>query len=243
MCIRDRLRLAQYQTASVFGGLPLYADGIGRVAVGAIVGLASAGLLASIAMVRPLHSGTKIRILLAAAAATPFGLLLLGAMFDNTPIELRYLSFGLPFIALLAAAAPRRGRVLLPLILVTQCAGIGGLLFAPSTMQPARAAAADAARLVGDGVVLLPRGNDGVGIVGAFGTEAPPSLNLLVVRPTDAIADQVAPYHRVVLALLGQDRDSSATIAVWHAAFATPNWRRVAIGANLEVYERTDNGE
>ena len=51
----------------------------------------------------------------------------------------------------------------------------------PETMQPARATAIAAASLVGDGVVLLPHGNDGVGIVGAFAVEAPPALRLLVV--------------------------------------------------------------
>ena len=63
------------------------------------------------------------------------------------------------------------------------------------------------------------------------------------MRPTDSIADRVAAYHRVVLALLAQDRDSTATIPRMRAALAWPNWRRVASGFNLEVYERLQNGE
>ena len=110
-------------------------------------------------------------------------------------------------------------------------------------MQPFRATATEAARLAGDGIVLLPRGNDGVGIVGAFGIEAPPTLPILLLRPTDPIADRIAPYHRVVLALLPQDRDSTATIPLVRAALSPPNWRRVAIGSNVEVYERTGAGE
>ena len=43
-------------------------------------------------------------------------------------------------------------------------------------MQPARATAAAAQRLADDSVILLPLGNDGVGIVGAFGIEAAPAL-------------------------------------------------------------------
>ena len=102
------LRLAEYQTAAVFGGLPLYVDGVGRIAVGAIVGLVSIGLVLCVARARPLHAGPAIRLVLAASVATPIGLLLLGAVFNNTPIELRYLSFGLPFIALLVAWSLRR---------------------------------------------------------------------------------------------------------------------------------------
>jgi Dolichyl-phosphate-mannose-protein mannosyltransferase len=281
------LRLTEYQVASVFGGLPLYVDGNARMAVGAGVGLASVLLAGCVALVRPLASGPGVRVLLAAAVAPPVGLLALGAVFDNTPIELRYLSFGVPFIGLLAAmsVSPRYYRAsilcdgrawlgrqsfaivgnaktwvagpspamthrenvamtrLLPLILTIQLAGIFGLLFAPRTMQPARAAAAEAGRLAGDGIVVLPAGNDGVGIVGAFGIEAPPGLPILLIRPTDPIAERMAPFRRVVLAMLAQDRDSTATILSLRAAFSAPNWRRVLIGSNLEVYERIDTGE
>ena len=99
------LRLAEYQTASVFGGLPLYVDGMVRLAVEASVGLLAVVLVVTVARSRPLGSGRAVRVLLAAAIAPPIGLLLLGAVFDNTPIELRYLSFGLPFIGLLVARA------------------------------------------------------------------------------------------------------------------------------------------
>jgi hypothetical protein len=191
-----------------------------------------------------------VGLIFTAARAPPIGLLLLGAIFNNTPIELRYLSFGLPFVALLVsraiAARPggvRRTPVPLIIILAVQCASIAGLLLSPRTMQPARSAAIEAAPLVGDGVVLLPAGNDGVGIVGAFGIEAPPALPILVLRPTDAIAGRIAPYHRVVVATLAQDRDSVATIVNLKAALVPPDWHRVAIGTNLEVYERTDKGE
>jgi hypothetical protein len=232
-------RLAEYQTAAVFGGLPLYADGVGRVVVGAVVGVLAVGVAVCVAMGRPLRGGRAMRLILAAAVAPPVGLMLLGFVFDNTPIELRYLSFGLPFVALLMAwgGRPMRGFVLW-VVLVVQFAGIAGLLLSPRTMQPARATAAEAIRLVGDGVVLLPRGNDGVGIVGAFGIEAPPALPVLLLRPGDPIAERVAPYHRVVVALMAQDRDSVATIGVLRAALAASNWRKVTSGSSVEVYER-----
>lgn len=268
-------RLADYQSAAVFGGLPLYADGFWRVAIMGGVALLSAALAVRIAaglsslglrqndrdvrrtppdahrldgigsrcqrrrndLTTVRERALGIRTIAAAAVATPAGLLLLGVMFDNTPIELRYLSFGLPFVCLLAAAFAGR---LLPVVLVIQSASIAGLLLAPQTMQPARAAAAGAARLAGDGIVVLPWGNDGVGIVGAFGIEAPGSLPILVVRPADPILDRVAAYRRVVLVLLGQDPDSVATVAAMRAAFTNPNWRLIAIGSNLEVYEKRE---
>ena len=245
------VRLGEYQTAALFGGLPLYVGGSGRVAVAAMLGLLVAGIALHVARGRPLGAGRDVRMVLAASVAPPVGLLLLGAVFDNTPIELRYLSFGLPFIALMIAWASSYGRrrarnrvrALVALVLMTEFAGITGLLFSPRTMQPARAAAAEAAKPGHGEVVLLPRGNDGVGIVGAFGIEAPPALPLLLIRPGDPIAARVAKYRRVALAALAQDSDSVAAIAGARAALAQAGWRLVADRSNLEVYERADAGK
>jgi hypothetical protein len=239
------LRLTKYQTAAVFGGLPLYVDGAGRAVVEVIVGLLTVGIIVWVVKARPGRGDPAIRLVAAGAVAPPIGLLLLGFVFNNTPIELRYFSFGLPFVALLVAWASqpigggKKNALMLPVVLTVQFAGIAGLLLSPRTMQPYRIAAAEAADLAGDGIVLLPRGNDGVGIVGAFAIEAPPALPILLIRPTDPIANRIRPYRRVVLALLPQDRDSTATILKLHAALSTPDWRRVATGADVEVYERT----
>jgi hypothetical protein len=43
--------------------------------------------------------------------------------------------------------------------------------------------------------------------------------------------------------MLAQDRDSTATIAHLHAVLVPPNWRRLGIGSNVEVYERTGEAE
>jgi hypothetical protein len=107
-------------------------------------------------------------------------------------------------------------------------------------MQPARAAAAAAANLAADTIVLVPAGNDGVGIVGAFGIEAPPTMSLLLIRPGDPIANRLTPYHRIALATLTQDHGSTEAVAVAHAVLAQPNWHRVATGSNLEIFERGD---
>jgi hypothetical protein len=110
-------------------------------------------------------------------------------------------------------------------------------------MQPYRVAAAEAAGLVADGVVLVPRGNDGVGVVGAFAIEAPPALPILLLRPSDPIADRIHGYRRVVLADLPQDRDSIATIEAMRAALSKPDWRRVAVGSDVAVYQRIGTNE
>lgn len=243
-------RLAGYQLAALFGGLPLYADGPARPAIGAAIAALGLLLAATVLSARPWAASFRVRLLAAAAVAPPIGLLALGAVFDNTPIELRYLSFGVPFLALLLAWAcgRRRGAWPLPVLAgAVQAAAILGLALAPATMQPAGRAAWQAARLgdgvsLADGVVaLVPLGNDGVGIVGAFGIEAPPALPLLVVRPADTAADlrpRITPYRRVVLALLGQDRDSTATLPAMRQAVAGPGWRRIAAGSTTEAYER-----
>ena len=94
--------------------------------------------------------------------------------------------------------------------------------------------------------MLLPRGNDGVGIVGAFAIEAPPDLRLLVIPSTNSpirIRHRVASERRVVLALLAQDADSRAALPHMLAAFAGPCWRRVAERSNLAAFARVCDGE
>jgi hypothetical protein len=270
-------RLAGFQVASLFGGLPLYAEGIARIAIGACIAALALVAFAAVLAARPWRADPRIRLLAAAAIAPPLGLLCLGVVFNNTPIELRYLCFSVPFVALLIAWACGRGRGwarALPIFIgIMQCIGIVTLAIGPATMQPSQAAARAAARGAGDAtargaddaaahvagdaaaraansaasdvpsdtVALVPFGNDGVGIVGAFGNEAPASLALLIVRATDAaatLADRVAGYRRVILVLLSQDRDSAATLPIMREAFTRPGWRRSTAGSNIEVYER-----
>ena len=179
------------------------------------------------------------RMFALAALAPAVGLLALGAVFDNTPIEVRYLAFATPFIGLLLAGALNmRGAAV---VFAVQSASIAGLMLAPQTMQPARAAAHAAAAWVEDGVVLLPRGNDGVGVVGAFAIEAPPALPLLLIRPgvtPEQIRARIVPWHRIVLALIEQDAASVAACDVMRQALSGAPWREVAHGSNVAVYER-----
>lgn len=229
--------LARYMAANVLGGLPLYVPPPwSGVAAGTLAILAAGLALAMLPMVR------RHPALLAAALAPPLGLLALGLVFNNTPIELRYLSFSVPFVAiLLAGALDRRRPWVLATLLAVEAASLTGLMFGRETRQPARETARAAVALAEGGIVLLPFGNDGVGIPGAFGVEAPPSLRLLVVRAADdpdTIRARIAGEHRVVIAAMAQDDASRATIPRMRAAVDGPCWRPAGQGFNVSVFDR-----
>jgi hypothetical protein len=239
------LRLAVRFTGDILGGLPLYVSGAASVGLAVALGLLLIWLVVRIVWFwRGIGTPSTRTLFGLAALAPPLGLLILGAIFDNTPIEVRYLTFSTPFVGLLLAGVLGwRGTTV---VLGVQAAALAGLMLAPQTMQPARAAARAAAALVQDGVVLLPRGNDGVGIVGAFAIESPPSLKLLLV-PALASPEQmralVRPWHRVVLALLEQDAAGHAASAAMRSALAEPGWREVAHETNIAVYIRVGEGQ
>ena len=236
-------RLATRGAGAIFGGLPLYLPEPASRLLGAALGLLLLCLVWRVARGWHAIAPPMRATLTLATIATPAGLFLLGAVFGNTPIEVRYLAFAMPFAALLVAATA--GPRLTALVLATQAAALAGLMLAPQTMQPARAAARAAAELVGDGLVLLPRGNDGVGVVGAFAIEAPPGLPLLLIAATATPATidaRLSGHRRVVLALLEQDAASRAASATMRRAFDSPRWREVARRPNLAVYERIGGG-
>jgi hypothetical protein len=240
-------RLARYTAGNLAGGLPLY---VAPAWQPGLTGALAAGLLVLSALVaarwRRLAPAPARRLLLACALAPPAGLLALGMTFDSTPIELRYLAFATPFCGMLIAAALgslRRCRSV-PIsacLLAVQTLALAGLLTRPETMQPAQTVAREAARLAGDGVVLVPYGNDGVGIVGAFAREAPPELAILIMRRgTDpaALRRRLAPYDRVALAWLAQDRDSAATLTELAGMLEATSWRPVSRSPAITVFTR-----
>jgi hypothetical protein len=245
-------RLARYAAANLFGGLALYAPASAQPVVAAALAALTLACVALIALRwRHIGNAPAARWSLAGAAiAPPVGLLALGMVFDNTPIELRYLAFAVPFVALLLAGAlaslPHRlCRAALALLLTVQAAAVAGLMTRQETMQPARATAIAASHLAENGLVLLPRGNDGVGIVGAFATESPPTERLLVVdrgEPPERIVAGIGDARRVVLALLAQDDASRATFPAMRAAVAGPCWRRIGDGFNVVAFDRVCEG-
>lgn len=168
-------QLAKDSGATLFGGLPLYA---GHFALPVTLALAALFLACIVCVVHRRHESTFFFALL--TLATPCGLFALGAIFGNTPIEIRYLAFATPYLALLLA--PALPRSLLGTMLAVQVAAVLGLAFAPATMQP-QARAARAAAIYPGALVLLPFGNDGVGIPGPFIASAPDNMRILLVHP------------------------------------------------------------
>ena len=55
---------------------------------------------------------------------------------------------------------------------------------------------------------------------------------------TGLIRARAGHFRRAVLALLGQDADSRATLPVMLEAFADPCWRRVGEGFNVLAFEQ-----
>jgi hypothetical protein len=226
--------IGQFNAANLFGGLPLYVEGAARVAVGVLlVGLLA---LAAIAVVlRWGRIGPTRWLWLGGFLAPSAGLLLLGAAFGNTPVELRYVAFAAPFAAALLAGAaagwrrslPRLAPRVMALLLLLQALGAAGMALHPATRQTYRDALAVLAPQLGPGTLLLvPQGNDGVGIVGAVLAEAPPDQAVLVLREAtaEALPSIAAPYRRLVL--LGiTDRDGARQEAAARGALeADPGW-------------------
>lgn len=229
------LRLARYMAADLFGGLPLYAG-----AAGPAVAVAAAALCAALvwAVARRWNPAPDRMLLAMCVAAPPIGLIALGFVFGNTPIELRYLAFSAPFAALLLAGAGL-ARPLFATVLTVQAASIAGLLTRPETMQPQARAAHDAAPFAG--LALVPRGNDGVGVAVAFVAGADPAQRVLVVprgMAPEAIRALIADEPRVTVAWLGLDDDSRATLPALRAALSGTDWRDIAGFHDISVLER-----
>jgi hypothetical protein len=204
--------LAKDLGAALFGGLPLYA---GPFFIPVTLALACLLLASLVFAWRRRHPHAGLFALL--AIAPPCGLFVLGLIFGNTPIEIRYLAFSTPYLALLLA--PALPRFLLALMLGTQAAAILGLALAPATMQP-QARAARLAAAYPNAVVELPYGNDGVGIPGPFIAAAPDDMRLELLHPG------AIPQAPAVVVTLAVDNESRAVAAEagcpWGVALCRP---------------------
>ncbi len=230
-------RLARLSVANLFGGLPLYAPAPWSEVITVVLAGAALWLVSITAWTLRANPRPSLP-LLGATLGPPIGLLGLGMLFNNTPIELRYLAFSVPFATVLLARAP---TIVLALVYAVQAVALGGLMLGRETMQPARETARAAASLAQGDLVLLPSGNDGVGIVGAFARESPADLRLLVVRPTEdaaAIRRRIGDERRVVIAAMAQDDASRTTIPVMQQAVTGPCWRPAGTGFNVAAFDR-----
>jgi hypothetical protein len=205
--------------AAWFGGLPVYAPRFAGEIIFLLILLAGAAIFC---IVR--HANPSTKPLLALTLATPVGLLALGLICNNTPVEIRYMAFSLPYLSLLvAASAPKALRAAL---IGVQALAIIGLAFSPATAQPqARAARQAAALEAPQTLVLLPFGNDGVGIPGPFIAAAPAAMRLELLRGPPL---SFATESRLILVTLTLDKSSRAQVAgfqpgpCWQAGAKTP---------------------
>lgn len=195
--------MAKDAGAVLFGGLPVYA---GRAA-----GIVTCGLAALFAVCASfIFKKWRPDLLLFALASVgpPIGLLALGFIFDNTPIEIRYLSFSMPFLALLFAAT--LPRLWLSILLGVEACGIIGLILAPATMQPQGPAAHQAAAMAtASSLILLPFGNDGVGVPGPFIAVMPDDLRLELIKPN--VLPDLRAERLIILANVNADSASRKT--------------------------------
>lgn len=249
-------RLLQFETASVLGGLPLYVQGMAR----SVAGTGLALLLGAIGLLtlwlwRGL--GPLRWVWLLGGLAAPAGLVLLGALFGNAPVELRYLVLGLPFtaalIAVVAEAWQRRSPTAaawgLGVLLLVQATGTAGMIWHPATRQPYRdMIAALRLELTPGTVVMVPFGQDGVGLVGSMLRELPGQQPVLVLRDGDAAAApaRAAGFDRLLL--LGFGARDRASDRQWRSAAAklreAPEWHRAGLvwqeqrGGSVEIFEQ-----
>jgi len=204
---------------AVLGGLPLDMPvGGWRSLAALLLALLLLALLA-LPILRWRHIGADgARSLLALAAlAAPLGLVVMGLAADSTPVEMRYLAFALPpLMLLIAGSLPSPWLSAVPL--AVQTAAILSLMTQQATMQPEGAAARAAFRAVGaTGLALLPRGNDGVGLVSAFLSAAPDNLHVLLVGPAmpmTALCSRIRHWPSVTAARIVVDRASIETLPV-----------------------------
>jgi hypothetical protein len=221
--------LARDQIGAILGALPRYAPPPWSSLIAASVIIFAAILLFFVVPSGLASLPARYRTLIAAEiAAPPIGLLALGAVFNNAPIEMRYLWLGLPYIGLALAAGLRHRPRLCATLLAVQALSIIGLAIAPQTMQPASRTARIAAAASGpNAIVLVPFGNDGVGIPGPFVAAAQPTMTVLITRnAAPSLLNLAAHYNRVVIAEIKVDESSRAAIPQLDALFAkSPCWR------------------
>jgi hypothetical protein len=233
--INALILLAKDNGAALFGGLPLCAGRAGNfvTATLAILITICAGFIVK-------NWQKNLSVFAVAALATPAGLLALGCVFKNTPIEIRYLAFSLPFIALLLAQTlPRR---LLYLVLCIEACGIAGLIIAPATMQPQGLAARQLRKLATPAsLILLPFGNDGVGVPGPFIASVPNHLRLELIKP--GRLPNLAREPRVILVMIQIDAASKQATTSALKTFSTdPCWIENSSTNLVRIFIQTCRG-
>ncbi len=232
--------LARDGGASVFGGLTTYGPWFVHMPV-------EVGLLGMTIGLLILMARQPQGLFVLCAFATPIGLLVLGRVFDNLPIEIRYLTFVLPFFGLLAAGALADMKPLRNAIIAVQIASVIGLAVAPATMQKQQILARDLAPLADPStLILLPFGNDGVGLPGPFIAASPNRQTILLVKQNfepAQLAAMIAPYRLVAVPLILGDGSSRAAVPAMLGLFKSAScWQAVPTQEGIAAFQNHCRG-
>ena len=233
-------------TAAIFGGIPRYFSPPLRTTIYGALFVSVTYIFWHLRLgLWKKRNMAELYLLLLGTMTPSFGLIFLGVIFDNTPIEVRYLCFFCPFFSVLIAFAIKHSNYpIIPtgIFLFLQAIGIGGLLIMPQTMQPIGAAVRLAVRLAtSHTVVLVPFGNDGVGVAGAFVNSAPPNMKLLVVNSRNSLVQLHAALlgvNDLILVRLATDQQSKIQIEQTEKLLSDLHWKATSSAPLALVFHR-----
>ena len=240
-------RTAQDYAAALFGGTPLYVPHALMLPVTALLGgLLLLALAVAALGARRMASDAPGRIVLAGTLALPAALFAVAAAVGRETVELRYLIYGLPFLAMFLARGwrtqrllPRRACGLLAAAFVAaQVIGAAAMPFAHITQQAARPAIHQIGRRWQPGsILLLPEADDTSGMTLDDAYEAPPGWPMLLLR-RDAdpavLLRAVAGRPRVFVILIA---DAAGTAAIGRALgiLTAAGWRSAGSPGGTET--------
>ncbi len=231
------MRIAERYAAALFGGTPVYLPHPLTVPVSALLGLLLVTALAVAGFaVRRMMRDVQGRMVLAGTAVMPVMLFVVGAADGKETVELRYLIYGVPFLAMFLArgwreqkVVPRRAwPVLAAVFVAAQMAGAAAMPFAHMTQQAARPAMAQIGRLWQPGaLLLLPQATDTSGMTLDYAYEAPADWPMLLMTEDESparVLQAVAGRPRIFLILLA-DADGTAALARTRAILRAAGWQ------------------
>jgi hypothetical protein len=230
------LRIAERYGAALFGGTPVYVPHAFARPVSALFGLLllTALAIAATAARRMLRDVTGWMVLVG-TLVMPVTLFIVGAVDGKETVELRYLIYGLPFLAMFLARGwreqrlvTRRARTALAAAVVgAQLVGAAAMPFAHMTQQAARPAMAEIGELWQPGaLLLLPQATDTSGMTLDYAYEAPPDWPMLLMTADESptgVLRAVAGRPRIFLILIA-DADGSAALARTRAILQAAGW-------------------
>ena len=231
------MRIAERYGAALFGGTPVYVPHALAGPVSALLGLLLLTALAVAAgAARRLLRDVAGRMVLAGTLVMPTTLFVVGAADGKETVELRYLIYGLPFLAMFLARGwreqrivPRRARTALAAAFVgAQLVGAVAMPFAHMTQQAARPAMAQIGRLWQPGALLmLPQATDTSGMTLDYAYEAPQGWPMLLMTADETparVLQAVTGRPRIFLIRIA-DADGTVALARTRAILQAAGWR------------------